>query len=682
MASVSESRIDELVAQKQAKADLVRRLKESGDQTEALENAIRDLKIVANELEQLTKGAREAEEAERKKLSKFREDVEDLCKRRFIFTPSFEIYGGVGGLYDYGPIGTTLKENFLQLWRRHFVLEEDMLEIQTVCMTPEVVLKASGHVDRFTDLMVKDEKTGDCYRADKLLEAHIDKLLEEVTMTSARRAELQEIHNHAGTYNEAQMAQAFQSLGIVSPDSGNPLSDPFPYNLMFATSIGPTGRMRGFLRPETAQGIFTNFRRLLEANNNRMPFAAAQIGLAFRNEIAPRSGLLRVREFQMAEIEHFVNPDDKKHPKFDLVADIVLNLLPRSAQEGSEEKTIPMTVGQAVAERVIDNETLGYYLARTGLFLQKIGIKADRLRFRQHKATEMAHYAKDCWDAEIHSSYGWVECVGHADRSCYDLQMHARDSKQELTAHEIFPEPQWVEVVKHEFNRGALGRTFRKDQTKIVEYIQELSKEDALAVESTLESTGQYTFSLCTGESFTITRDMVKISVKNEKIHSRKYIPSVVEPSFGIGRILYSIIEHSLWTRPEDEQRKVLSFPALVAPIKCSVLPLSGNDVFTPFVRQLYRGLLDAGLSTKVDDSSAALGRRYARTDEIGVPFGITVDFQTVQDSTVTIRERDSTSQIRIPIPDVVPTIRALVEGETTWPAVQQRFPKFEQQDI
>jgi glycyl-tRNA synthetase len=166
-----------------------------------------------------------------------------------------------------------------------------------------------------------------------------------------------------------------------------------------------------FLRPETAQGIFTNFRRLLEANNNRMPFAAAQIGLAFRNEIAPRSGLLRVREFQMAEIEHFVNPNDKLHPRFSEVADVVLNLFSRDLQGGAEETTIRLTVGQAVATGVIDNQTLGYYLARTHLFLLKVGIKEEKLRFRQHKATEMAHYAKDCWDAEIHTSYGWVECV-------------------------------------------------------------------------------------------------------------------------------------------------------------------------------------------------------------------------------------------------------------------------------
>jgi glycyl-tRNA synthetase len=436
-------------------------------------------------------------------------------------------------------------------------------------------------------------------------------LLEDVTVPSATRADYAIVRNNAGNYNAVEMKAAFERFQIVSPDTGNPLCDPFPYNLMFASSIGPTGKVPGFLRPETAQGIFTNFRRLLEANNNRMPFAAAQIGLAFRNEIAPRSGLLRVREFQMAEIEHFVNPNDKQHPRFQEVADVELNLFSRDLQGGAEENTIHMTVGDAVAKGVIDNQTLGYYLARTHLFLVKVGINPAKLRFRQHKSNEMAHYAKDCWDAEIHTSYGWVECVGHADRACYDLVQHAKASNVELCAHETFAEPRIEEVARFNFNRGAIAKQFRKDQQRICDHLQALPKADALAVKAELESVGTHTINFCTGESFTVTAEQVKIAIVQEKISSRKYVPSVIEPSFGIGRILYALIEHAFWTRPDDVQKKVLAFSPFIAPTKCSVFPLSGNPEFAPYTRQVSRLLLDAGISSRVDESGSSLGRRY-----------------------------------------------------------------------
>ena len=220
---------------------------------------------------------------------------------------------------------------------------------------------------------------------------------------------------------------------LAATATGNELSAPFPFNLMFTTSIGPTGKDAGYLRPETAQGIFVNFRRLLEQNGGRMPFAAAQIGTAYRNEIAPRGGLLRVREFQMAEIEHFVDPTDKSHPKFANVSQLRPWLFPVTNQLG-DGKMVDPTLGEAVAAGVIDNETLAYFMARTYQFLIKVGIKHDGLRFRQHLKTEMAHYATDCWDAEILMSAGWVECVGHADRACYDLKVHMAKTKVKMEA--------------------------------------------------------------------------------------------------------------------------------------------------------------------------------------------------------------------------------------------------------
>ncbi|CAM6112278.1 unnamed protein product [Calypogeia fissa] len=205
---------------------------------------------------------------------------------------AFKIYGGFAGLYDYGPPGCAIKANVLALWRQHFVLEEGMLEVDCPCVTPKVVLKASGHVDKFTDLMVKDLKTSDPYRADHLLKGYIEDTLEkEDSLPVDKRKELQE--------------------------------------------IGPAGNNPGFLRPETAQGNFVNFNHLYNYNGSKLPFAVAQIDQAFRNEVAPRQGLLRVQEFTLVEIEHFVDPDDKSHPKFKEAVHLKFLLYPREATEAA-----------------------------------------------------------------------------------------------------------------------------------------------------------------------------------------------------------------------------------------------------------------------------------------------------------------------------------------------------------
>ena len=255
-----------------------------------------------------------------------RKDVEDLLKRKFFVAPSFEIYGGVAGFFDFGPLGCAVKLNVEQLWRQHFVLEEDMLEIGATCLTYSEVLKTSGHVDKFEDLMVKDVKTGTPRRADKLIIEWISKVMPKKKKPE-EKAELQKLEIDVETYSKEQIDECIKKFGIKDPETGNDLGPAEPFNLMFGTMIGPTGQMKGYLRPETAQGIFINFRRLLEYNNGKMPFASAQIGLGFRNEIAPRQGLLRVREFTMAEIEHFCDPNDKSHPKFVNVASQQMPLL-------------------------------------------------------------------------------------------------------------------------------------------------------------------------------------------------------------------------------------------------------------------------------------------------------------------------------------------------------------------
>ncbi|XP_062094024.1 glycine--tRNA ligase, mitochondrial 1-like [Humulus lupulus] len=307
---------------------------------------------------------------------------------------------------------------------QHFILEENMLEVDCPCVTPEVVLKASGHVDKFTDLMVKDEKTGTCYRADHLLKDFCsEKLQKDLSITTKEAVELKRILGVLDDLSTEELGAKLKEYGITAPDTKNPLSDPYPFNLMFQTSIGPSGLSPGFMRPETTQGIFVNFKDLYYYNGNKLPFAAAQIGQAFRNEISPRQGLFRVRKFTRTEIEHFVDPEDKSHPNFAEVAKLEFLMFPREEQM-SGESAKKICLGDAVARGIVNNETLGYFIGRVYLFLTRLGINEERLRFRQHLANEMAHYACDCWDAEIECSYGWIESVGIADRSAFDLHAH------------------------------------------------------------------------------------------------------------------------------------------------------------------------------------------------------------------------------------------------------------------
>jgi glycyl-tRNA synthetase len=600
-----------------------------------------------------------------------RQVFDELILRKMFVIPSFEIHGGVKGLFDLGPPACALKAAMIDAWRKHFILTENMLEMECTCLTPEPVLKTSGHVDRFTDLMVKDTETGECFRADKLLEDAIDSLIDNnPTMSTEEKEDHLRIQRQADAFTPEEIDELLIKYECVGP-SGKPYSPSFPFNLMFKTSIGPEGTSVGYLRPETAQGLFVNFNRLLNYNAQKMPFAAAQIGLGFRNEIAPRGGLLRVREFCMGEIEHFVNPSDKSHPSFPTVADKSLVLFGREDQLGSG-KTKTITVGEAVKSGLVNNETLAYFMARTQLFMERIGMDPARLRFRQHLETEMAHYACDCWDLEIKSSYGWIECVGHADRACYDLDVHAKATNTAMLATLKLDVPQEKEVAKLKFDRKLLGKTFKGDQ-RVVSGLLETLAEDWTTFEpiaTALENEGKTTV-----DGFEIEKDMVSWTKTTKKVHEIKFTPSVIEPSFGMGRILYSLLEHSFYQRDADEQRCVMRFNPQVAPQKCAVLPISSNPEANAVVDEIAQSLMESDLATRVDKSTASLGRRYARSDEVGVPFAVTVDFETLADNSVTLRERDSTVQIRLPKSDVTRLIFDIVHSRTTWEEAMKKYP-------
>uniref|UniRef100_A0A8D8TT94 Glycine--tRNA ligase n=1 Tax=Cacopsylla melanoneura TaxID=428564 RepID=A0A8D8TT94_9HEMI len=655
--------------------DKVRALKAEGAPELDVKKAVAELKLRKKTLEE-----RELKLAPA--VSSFdRAKMEDLLKRRFFYDQSFSIYGGISGQYDFGPMGCALKTNMLTAWRQFFVLEEQMLEVDCSILTLEPVLKASGHVDRFADLMVKDLKTGECFRLDHLIKAHLEKLSSDTKTPHNVKEECEDIVIKLDGMNKAEMDAVLKKYEIKSPLTKNDLSEPMEFNLMFATQIGPSGLIKGYLRPETAQGIFVNFKRLLEFNSGKLPFAAAQIGNAFRNEISPRSGLIRVREFTMAEIEHFCDPMDKSHPKFEYVESTQM-LLYSACNQMDGKSAERLTIGEAVRSKLVANETLGYFMARIQKFLVSVGIDPEKLRFRQHMGNEMAHYACDCWDAECLTSYGWVECVGCADRSAYDLTQHFKATGVRLAAEKHLPEPVTKDVVEPVANKGIIGKEFKKDAKAICDKLAALDLNDITALEESLTQNEKYNLSVDNKE-FVLTKDMVSIKRSTKTVHVEEIIPSVIEPSFGIGRIMYSLFEHNFKMREGDEQRTYLALPPLVAPLKSSILPLSSNPEFQPFIKTLSAELSLNGISYKVDDSGGSIGKRYARTDEISIPFGITIDFDTLKEPhSVTLRERDSMTQVRINVSEVAAVINNLTNAKITWADVQNKYPKFEAQEV
>uniref|UniRef100_A0A7S3V646 glycine--tRNA ligase n=1 Tax=Chaetoceros debilis TaxID=122233 RepID=A0A7S3V646_9STRA len=665
-----QDEIDALAAKITKQGAAVRTLKKtSASDADAIGEAVKELQKLKIGHTDLLKKMDDVTGGEKNAFN--RKMFDELVLRKMFVIPSFEIHGGVKGLFDLGPPACALKAAMIDTWRKHFILNENMLEMECTCLTPEPVLKTSGHVDRFTDLMVKDTESGECFRADKQLEDAIDALLEEnPTMPTEEQEAHLRIQRQADAFTPAEIDELLIKYECKGP-SGNPYSPSFPFNLMFKTSIGPEGTSVGYLRPETAQGLFVNFRRLLDYNAQKMPFAAAQIGLGFRNEIAPRGGLLRVREFCMGEIEHFVNPLDKSHPNFPSVADKSLCLFGRDDQLGTG-KTKTMTVGEAVKSDLVNNETLAYFMARTQLFMEKIGMDPARLRFRQHLTTEMAHYACDCWDLEIKSSYGWIECVGHADRACYDLEVHSKATKTSMIATLKLDKPQEKEVAKLKFDRKLLGKSFKGDQRVVSGLMERLAEDwDTFGpIATALETEGKTTI-----DGFEITKEMLTWTKTKKTVHEIKFTPSVIEPSFGMGRILYSLLEHSFYQRDGDEQKCVMKFNPQVAPQKCAVLPISPTPETNAVVNEIAASLLNTDMSTRVDTSTATLGRRYARADEVGIPFAVTVDFDTLTDGSVTLRERDSTTQIRLPKADVSGLIFDIVHGRTSWNACMKKYP-------
>jgi glycyl-tRNA synthetase len=552
------------------------------------------------------------------------QEILSLCKRRGFLWPAYDIYGGVGGLFDYGPLGTALKTNIENYWRKLYVLGEGFQEIQCPTVAPEPVFKASGHLDAFSDIYVECSKCGETYRADHLAKG---------------------LHDNPATLDEHELGRLLRENDVKCEVCKGDLSSPRRFNLMFKTSIGAGKGKPAYMRPETAQGMFVNFSQIYRFGREKLPVGAVQIGRAYRNEISPRQGLVRLREFNMMEAELFVHPDNKSWPRFDVVKGIPLPLVPNTGSPMS------VSLGEAVASGVIANEVLGYFIWLTYKFAIDIGLDPGRLRYRQHEKTEMAHYASDCWDLEAQIGYGWTELVGVADRGSYDIQAHIDHSQADLTAFEMFDQPKEVEeeVVIPKFD--ALGPLFKSKARSVAEALGKL-RPDVVRGKKLIEvEVG--------GEKLSVPSSCIEIAVRKEKVSGRKIVPHVIEPSYGVDRILYAVLEHA-YTRKDD--RVVLRLKGSVAPIKAGVFPLMAKDGLDSVALELDASLSEAGIASYYDDSGS-IGRRYARMDEVGTPCCVTVDYDTKSDGTVTIRERDTAEQVRVRKELVPNAVEDLLEG-------------------
>lgn len=544
------------------------------------------------------------------------------AKRGFLW-PSFEIYSGVSGFTDYGPLGASLKNNIMQKWRRQYIAGEGFYEIEGPTVMPKEVLKASGHVDNFTDPMTKCEECGEVFRADHIIEEVIGEDVE-----SLENEELDKI---------------VIDNNIVCPECGGKLANIWNYNLMFKTMIGAKGDKVGYMRPETAQGIFILFKRLERFFRGKLPFGVVQLGKAYRNEISPRQGVIRLREFTQAEAEIFLNPKDKTTPKFDKIKDEILYLNSQEVQENNTEP-LKITAQEALDKGIVANEMLIYQLYLAKKFLNEIGIPDEVLRFRQHLAGEMAHYALDCWDVEcLTDKYGWVEIIGIADRGDYDLTSHSQFSNDELNVFMEYDQPKVVKKTVVKPNLAKFGPVFKGNSPKVKQAIEQA---DVAEIIQAIESDGKFTVEL--DEVYEIPEELLIIEEVEEEIAGEKITPHVIEPSFGIDRIVYCTLLHSF----KDDEKEYFKFAEEVAPVQVGVYPLINKEGPVEIAEDITNTLRLEGYTVE-HEVTGTIGRRYARADEIGVPLAITVDFDSLEDGKVTIRNRDTEKQERIAIDEI-----------------------------
>ncbi len=483
-----------------------------------------------------------------------------LLRRRGVLWPSAEIYGGAQGLYDYGPLGTALKRRLEEAWAAWFVgLSPDYYLVDPAEILPEAVVRASGHLENFTDPEVTCESCHSVFRADTILEKVRPEGVDGMT--------------------PAQIGEVVRANQLKCPSCGSvELSVPVPFNLMFATSFGVTGKERVYLRPETAQGSYLSFPRMWDVGRHALPLGIAVIGKAYRNEIAPRQVLFRMRAFTQAELQIFFDPAGFPVP-FDRVREERLPVLRVDRRQHGEE-TPELVPAEALVRTGGIPEFYVYHLVHTYRFYRDVlGYPAERIRLFEKSDAERAFYNKIQFDVEVHleSLGGFKELAAVHYRGDYDLSRHSQGSGKDLSVHP-------------------------------------------------------------TGRS--------------------PLLPHVLELTFGVDRNLWGLADQHL-TR--EGERTLWRLPSFLAPVAVGVFPLIARD-HAPFARQLVDELAAAGVAAQYDESSS-IGKRYARMDEAGAPFCVTVDRDTVADGpargTVTLRARDSRSQERVPASELAARLSA-----------------------
>jgi len=468
------------------------------------------------------------------------DELSKFCKEKGFIFRSSDIYGGYAGFWDYGPLGIEMFNNLKREWWNFFVQKrENVVGMEGSIISHPRTWKASGHIDNFNDIFVKCTK---CGRTGKLDENELGK--------------------------------------INCPDCGGEYESKGKFNLMFKTKVGASENSSdAYLRGETAQSMFMNFKLINQTSRTRLPFGIAQIGRCFRNEIAPRDFLFRSREFHIGEFEFFINPEEKE---CNLLDEGHLNLKFKFLSE--EDQKNNSSTKESNIKNLLEGTKLGewhaYWLAEQIIWFRSLGL--EEIKIREHTKEELSHYSSATFDIDYEYPFGSKEVAGNANRGQYDLLQHQKESKE-------------------------------------------------------------------------------KMEVFDEVVH-KKVVPRVIEPTFGMERIFMALLTKAY--SEDGRGNLILNLPFGIAPIKAAIFPvIKNNKELVKIARDIYENLRDK--LNVIYDSGGSIGRRYARQDEIGTPFCITVDEDSLKDKSITIRDRNSTKQFRIKIENLNENINKALEGES-----------------
>jgi glycyl-tRNA synthetase len=561
-----------------------------------------------------------------------------LQENQFIL-PSYQHYGGYSGFQDYGILGFKLKNNLLEIWKKT-MLDSDIHEVEIPSIMPYAVLKASGHVERFMDYVVYDEN-GLCYRADHLAKKWF------------KDHDLNDLANLVDSWDSLTLEHNINKYAMFEV----PIVV-LTKNLMIEV---PSNTLQSsetdYLRPELAQGIFVNFKTYYtyfqHDESDFKPFGIAQIGKSYRKEISPQP-FVRMREFTQAEIEYFFDPKNISCQNFDSYRDLIVVLLTDENQT-LNVKPVKISLGHAVDNGLINHKLMAYFLAKIYIFAKRIGLHDDKIRFRQHQRNEMAHYANQCWDLECFVGGSWLECVGCADRGCYDLTAHSKiNPKQPFMAKRKLSMPikNTNIIIKPLLQK--MNHIDPKNFSVVKEYFVTLTDTDIL---SHIINKEIFTIEIA-GISYSFTPEMFNLKENITNINYETFVPHVLEPSFGIDRLIYAVLEQNIWKREFDDRRLVLSLPNDLILYDVAVFPLHKKDEMCKLADKIRSELIMVGFKCYIDDSGTAIGKKYVRCDEIGVRYAITIDPGSLKSGLVTVRNRDTINQSYVHYNDLVATLK------------------------